>query len=390
MAARYDVIVVGAGPSGSSAAYHLAKAGLKVLLFEKDKFPREKVCGDAVTPVGITLLEEMGIFSYLNAPVFKIRGVRIFTTKGGVNEAHFKLDESYPPYALTVPRYYLDKALKEAAENAGAEVREGTKVVSIQFNESGIASGVTFNSQNRTFIEKAHFIVLACGGGSKLAAEALGVKIIDFKAVGVAIRAYFENVTGIGDYMEIYGEDLYWPGMAWIFPMGENRVNAGIGYYLRDSLKMKASLNKSLSTFVEKGLYSSKRLARAKMISKPRALKIFMGGIKKKAFYNGVFLVGEAAGLVNPFTGEGIAPALESGKCAAQTIISAFQENWKISEIMSNYQKKIDSKFNRYFSAGLFLRKVASSNLVTNTIVRLMNLNHKLGELNLRFWVKGF
>lgn len=390
MVSKYDAIIIGAGPAGSSAAYHLSKAGLKVLLFEKYFFPREKVCGDTITPIGVALLEKMQLFNYLEIPPIKIRGVRIFTTRGGINQSQFKLNKNYPPYSLSIPRSYLDKALKEVAEDAGAEAREGAKVVSINFNESGLASGVSFESNGHTFTEKAHFIVMACGGGTKLGVQALGMRLDDYKAVGVAIRAYFENVSGVEDYMEIYAEDRYWPGMGWIFPLADSRVNAGIGYYLKDSLKRKASLNKSLSIFEKEGFYSGKRLVKAKMIGEPRAHKILMGGIKKKAFQKGIFLVGEAAGLVNPFTGEGIAPALKSGKWAAETIISACEKDLHTYEVLKTYQSKLNKEFYRYFTTGLILRKVASSNLITNTLVRVMNLNYKLGEFNLRFWIKGF
>ncbi len=382
---NYDVIVVGAGPAGSSASYYLAKAGYKVLFLDKCEFPREKICGDSITPRGVRVLEDMGVIPKLEGRFKETKGVKIYSSKGGCSIADFPAYKDYPRRGFVVPRLELDKILKEHAEEAGAHF-PGCSPVTDVIMESGRVIGVKYTHNGKDIEETAKFVVCADGASSTFAKRVLDIDKEDFKAVAIAIRAYYEGVSDIDDYMEIYGEDVILPGVGWIFPQENDIANVGVGIYLDDLKKKGCRITEILDRFITSSVHASKKLKNAKRLGRIVGKNLYMGGVKK-ATCDGMVLVGDAAGLINPLTGEGMMYALESGKYAAEAIDSALKANDFKTEFLENYQKNIDALFNRYFALGTLMVRFAKKPWIVNSSINLIKRNKKLGELNLRNWI---
>ena len=232
-----DVIVVGAGPAGSSTAFHLAQAGLDVLLLEKSHFPREKVCGDGLTPRAVKQLVGMGIPLNAEDGWFPNKGLRIIG--GGVRlELEWPELASYPGYGMMRSRRGFDETLARAAAKAGARLLEGVNVTGPVLDEaSGRITGVTARASapegdgaQRTYHAR---VVIAADGNSSRLSLAMGLAKRDDRPLGVAVRTYYTSPRHDDDYLESWLElwdgDRLLPGYGWVFGAGDGTSNVGLG-----------------------------------------------------------------------------------------------------------------------------------------------------------------
>jgi geranylgeranyl reductase family protein len=384
----YDVCIIGAGPAGSSAAILLARRGYNILLLDKEDFPREKVCGDCITPPGVSYLLNNGLLEPDEKNFFKLRGVKILTSKTASNVTDFNFRGKYPDYALTIPRKKLDHFLTEKAIKTGVSFHTKTKAVSFQKTDKGFTVFALQGTEPVAFSCKT--LIVACGNALSFLQKNLGLKPWDYGAVGVAIRAYFDLAQTIEPYMSIIADHELWPSMGWIFPVSERTVNVGIGFYLDEKHLIKGNLSSIFGQFVSRLSLTSFLLENAKQITLPRSLRIFMGGLKRYPANSGILLCGEAAGLVNPFTGEGIAPALRSGILAVRIIDSSFASGKKSPELISlGYYRSLLEEFGIYLKIALFMKRLATKKFVTFNVIRLLNLFPSLSQFNIHYWVKA-
>src|SRR6476469_2494102 len=223
-----DVLIVGAGPSGSSAAYWLATAGLDVAVLEKSSFPREKVCGDGLTPRGTRALVDMGIDVSESNGWLHNRGLRVI---GGGQRRHLDWPEltSFPPFGLVRPRADLDAILANQAVKAGARLYENTSITAPIQDSSGRVVGVVGKTSDKKPVSFRAPLVLTCEGVSGKLAQALGVHRNDKRPLGVAVRRYYASPRTDDDYLESWLElwdgpaqqSTLLPGYGWIFGMGD-------------------------------------------------------------------------------------------------------------------------------------------------------------------------
>lgn len=232
-----EVIVVGAGPAGSTAATYLARAGLDVLLLEKSSFPREKVCGDGLTPRGVKQLIDLGIDTREEAGWLHNRGLRV--VGGGVTlELDWPDLATFPPYGVVRPRQDFDEMLARTAQRAGARLLEQTTVTGAVV-EGGRVVGVTAKAgPDKTPVTYRAPLVLACDGVSARLALSVGLEKLDNRPMGVAVRRYYASPRSKDDYLESHLElwdrsdpanPVLLPGYGWIFGMGDGTVNVGLG-----------------------------------------------------------------------------------------------------------------------------------------------------------------
>ena len=248
-----DVVVVGAGPGGSSTAYHLARAGLDVVLLEKSTFPRDKICGDGLTPAAVHELIAMGVDT---TGWMRNRGLTVI---GGGHTVHMDWPDqkSLPGYGMTRARMDLDQALAKRAVEAGARLYEGVTVTGAIQDGSGRVVGVTAKAGRgksaATFEVRASITVDAGGVAARLATS-LGLEKKMNRPMGVAARAYFRSPRGDEEWMESHLElwsgtpgasDLL-PGYGWIFPMGDGIVNVGLGSVARAPVPLTCPTARSL------------------------------------------------------------------------------------------------------------------------------------------------
>ncbi|HJQ42608.1 MAG TPA: geranylgeranyl reductase family protein [Jatrophihabitantaceae bacterium] len=355
-----DVIVVGAGPAGSSAAYWLALAGLDVLMLEKSTFPREKVCGDGLTPRGTRALVDMGIDVSEQAGWLHNRGLRVI---GGGQRLLLDWPEltSFPSYGLVRPRADLDAMLANQAVKAGAVLHEQTTVTEPILDAAGRVVGVTARTPDKRVVEYRANIVLTAEGVSGKLAQHLGVHRNDKRPLGVAVRRYYTSPKTHDDYLESWlelwdgkpNESNQLPGYGWIFGMGDGTVNAGLGVLNSSAGFQKTDYRAMLTTWLD-NTPEEWGLREQNATCPTRGAALPMGFNRTPHYLRGLLLIGDSGGSVNPFNGEGIPYAMESGKFAAEAVIQALArpDGPARERALQAYPARMQAEWGAYYRLG--------------------------------------
>ena len=349
MSQRHDVIVVGGGPSGASCAYWLAEAGHDVLLVEKKHFPREKTCGDGLTPRSVKQLEDMGLGEQLSEH-HRFDGLRSIAF-GKTLELAWPKHPDFPSYGYVVTRKDLDHMVAERAVKSGATLWDGAEAIAPVI-EGGLVRGATIKHKDTGTTEqvRARFLVV-CDGANSRFGRALGTSRNKSFPLGMAIRGYFESPRHDEPWIESHldirdkqGNVL--PGYGWIFPVGDGRVNVGIG--LLSTFNQWKAVNTShlMDAFVD---YAPKSWG----ISPETSCGPATGGRLPMAMAVGphtgpTWLVcGDAGGTINPFNGEGIAYAYETGRLAAQCMDVALRTDDGLA--LTEYDRILQETYGLYY-----------------------------------------
>ena len=352
-----DVIVVGAGPGGSATAHALAQSGLDVLLLEKTAFPREKVCGDGLTPRAVKTLIDMGIDTSPANGFIHNRGLRILG--GGVKlELPWPELASYPNYGLVRPRLDFDDLLAQNAQKAGARLQTLTNVTG-PITEGGRVVGVTAKvGPDKTLVSYRAPITIACDGVSARLAISQGINKRDDRPMGVAVRRYYESPRHDDDMLESWLElrapngDLL-PGYGWIFGVGDGTSNVGLGI-LNTTKAWQDTNYKDLMARWTGSMPGEWQYDEEHARGPIRGAALPMGFNRQPHYRDGLILVGDAAGAVNPFNGEGIAYALESGRLAAEVVVQALAraEGPARERALAAYPAAMKATYGGYYSLG--------------------------------------
>ena len=322
----YDAIIVGAGPSGCSTALFLAKQGRKVLILDKAVFPREKVCGDAFSGKSLGIARELGLLPEIEKRRHAIiRGVAIIAPNGKQVDIPFPNAEGMNLPGYTIARIDTDDILFQAAHaHKNIQTYQNFTVAGLLKNGQGAVCGVggTFSPQKSAMNFKARVVVGADGAASAVS-RLLRLPSNPPEHVYSAIRGYWNGVEGLAENIELYFIDGVLPGYLWIFPMGGGRANVGLGILSSDLIKKKKHPNAILQEAMQKHPAIAGRFKNAVLDGKIGTWAIPIGSCKKQCIGDGWLLVGDAASLVDPFTGEGVGNALCSGSYAATTIDGA-------------------------------------------------------------------
>lgn len=341
-----DVAIVGAGPAGSVAAQKLAAAGAQVVLLERATFPRDKPCGDGVSADGLAVLARSGLDEWASQfPVPEV--MRLTSPDGQVLDGRPEVSGGYC-YGRTIPRRLLDARLAQAAVEAGARLLEGTRVRTVEW-ANGAAPSVVAEGLEVT----ARLVILADGSH---AAVTRRLGLVQEPPEMVAVRQYFVGDAGPPGRLEIHFQRGIIPGYAWLFPVGDGRVNAGAGTFTRRARRGDVNLRKVLARFVADPTATDGRLARAEPIGPVRGhpLRTRLGGTRTHA--ERVLVAGDAAGLVNPLSGEGIASAMESGELAATHALVALETGDFSARALAAYSQALEARYGADRRAARILR----------------------------------
>jgi geranylgeranyl reductase family protein len=354
-----DVLVIGGGPGGAAAGYHLARQGIDVTVVDKASFPREKVCGDGLTPRSVAALLRMGVDT--DAPGFeRVKGLRVHARHTTIELPWPELS-SWPGYGLVMPRAEFDTILIERARKAGARVMERTEAVAPIIEGAWVTGAMVRPADDREAepdVIGARFVLAADGAASRFAQPA-GVRRDDTRPMGIAARRYYRTDYHPGPWFEswldLWEGDLLLPGYGWLFPVAGGRINLGAGLLntFKDFKQISAQrLFDAFASMMPSEWAIDESSAEGRVLSGP--LPMSLNRIPQAV--PGMLLLGDAAGAVNPFNGEGIAYAMETAEIASELVDEALVKDRPGIAMM--YPTVLRERYGDYFTIGRGFAKI--------------------------------
>lgn len=338
--AEPTVLVVGAGPAGSALSWFLARSGLEVRLVDQARWPRDKTCGDCLSPRSLAVLRRMGLLEQVSAQGRQIRRAALVAPGGRRITTRIPVCYDGLDHLVVLPRLQFDDLVRRQAVAAGADFREQVRVRSF-IEDQGRVVGVHAETPAGPVEMQASVVALATGSNLALAGQAgmVGRR----PPIGLAARAYFENITDLGDDIEMHFDGGRLSGYTWIFPTGASTANVGVGYFPRPR-----GQRPPIRPLFERALATPRlagRLRGASQVGPLRSLPMHFGFDACRLARPGLVLVGEAAGLVNPLSGEGIDLALESAELAADNLVSLIGAGVAPERLAETHRRVLRERF---------------------------------------------
>ncbi len=386
----FDAVIVGGGPSGSACAFWLAQAGWSVCLIEKKHFPREKTCGDGLTPRSVYQLAEMGLESALVQHGHRYHGLRAFGF-GASLEMNWPDHPVFPNYGYTITRYNLDGLVAESAAAKGAVLLNGTEAVALLEPTEQLdgalrgAKGVIVKDKESGLTKeiRGRYVIVADGQNSRLGRE-LGTARNRSWPMGMALRGYYTSdrhdepwIDSHLDIRDTSGSVV--PGYGWIFPLGDGRVNVGVGLLSTGGAWKGVNTTKLQEYFVA-------QTAEAWGLSDETSCGPATGGRLPMGMATGphvgpnTLTIGDAASTVNPFNGEGIAYGYESGRLAAGVVGEALLAN--DPRVLALYEERLQQAYGDYYKvARAFVRIISEPRILAACVGLGLRIEPLMKEL---------
>jgi geranylgeranyl reductase family protein len=364
----YDIIVIGGGPAGSSCTAFLAKSGKKVLLLDRAKFPREKTCGDGISGRSVSILKELGVLDELKKQEHHdMYGVTFSSPNGTVVPVSARGEATKEAPGFVCKRMVFDNVLFQNAKKLAEKTIEEFMVTDI-IMENNRPVGVKGTHQGKEMEFRAK-MVIGADGAAGISARKFGASNSSEKHQLAGVRAYYENVRGNGDKIELHFVKESIPGYFWIFPLPDGNANVGICILVSEMKKRKLNLAKILDEIITKNPVFKERFRDSKRTSELRSWLLPLATNRVKSYGDGYVLIGDAASLIDPFTGEGIGNSLSSGKIASQVINEAFAENDFSEKKFSEYQKRLFDIIGEEIDTDSRMLSMANSEFLLNLVI---------------------
>ena len=377
----YDVIIVGAGPAGSTAALYAHRLGLNCILLDKAVFPRDKICGDALSGKSVRLMRELNLLE----GVEELEGSEINRiTFGSPSHSQFDVhlkgnkNNDYITKGYVVPRKIFDNFLFKKADEL-TETRQGFTVNDIIYQNDNISGVKGTNIEGKEEILNAP-IIMGCDGANSIIARKLGLYEMDMENTAVAIRCYYEGVEGLSNQIELHYVSEVKPGYFWLFPAGDGKANIGIGLSKNDAKKEDRTLRQIMDEIVQSDYFRS-RFGNARPLEKPVGWNLPLGRIQRKNHGNGFMLLGDAAGLVDPFTGEGIGNAMVAAKHAMQVASKAKNHKDYSERSFSEYDQLLWDDIGGELRTSTKLQSLARSSFLLNFVINRAARNEEVQSI---------
>nr|MBP7497910.1 geranylgeranyl reductase family protein [Bacteroidales bacterium] len=314
MSDKFDIIIVGAGPAGCCCALMLANTGLKLAIIDKSSFPRDKICGDALSFAVLNNLKKLpqGIFDrFLNEFNSKLPsyGVRFVSPSSEILDIDFNspANSSYAPGYISKREDFDFFLFKELKNYPNINIIQNCRINDVTYSES-----INLITETNLYSAK---IVVAADGANSIIRKKLSGNIIDKNRQCTGIKAYFKGVSGFreGNFIELHFLKDILPGYFWIFPLPNGMANVGLGMLNKDIHKNKTILKKQFTSIISSNTLIAPRFINSELIGNYQADYLPLGTKKYNISGERFLLTGDAACLTDPFTGEGVANAMFSG-----------------------------------------------------------------------------
>lgn len=335
----YDLIIVGGGPAGSTMALSAAKQGLKVLLVDKEKFPRDKICGDALTVSSVEILQEFHLIDKLLREPHGCANNMIFYSE---TERLMPPSMNDAQYISTSRRWIFDNVLFQAAK-ACTETKEGFKVENLLM-QNGWVFGIQGTSADGEKQEYTAKVVAGADGCSSVVARKLGLYQSLKQDGAVATRAYYRNLDVSGSELELYYLPECRPGYFWIFPVDKETVNVGVILF-DQNLKSTGIFPPQIHRQLIQSPLLKARFLQAEPVGNIQCWYLPLAKTTRTIHGNGFILSGDAAGLIDPLIAHGIDRAMVSGKIAGELLGSICRGNDYSAEALQPYADAVWKHF---------------------------------------------
>ena len=377
----YDIVIVGGGPSGATAALYANRLGLSALIVDKSIWPRDKICGDALSGKVVDILKDLD----LTDEVKKLKGatIRRITFGSPANKIFDinlskSLNSDHIREGYVIPREIFDYFLFKKAQNV-VEVKEGFSVKNLLIEDKTVVGiqGTDISGNVENILAS---IVIGADGYNSIVAQKLNLYKMEMEHTALGIRCYYDGVGGLTDQIELHFLKEINPGYFWLFPAGEGKANIGLGLSKKNIKEQKKNLIDLLDVVIHLE-YFKDRFAGAKPIEKPKGWNLPMGSTHRKNHGNGFMLLGDAAGLIDPFTGEGIGNAMVSAKHAIITAKHAIRENDLSEKSLSEYDKNMWEEIGPELRVSTNLQKLARSKFLLNFVINRASRNDEIKDI---------
>ncbi len=378
---KFDVVIAGAGPAGCAAAYMLSGKGLKIALIDKDTFPRDKICGDALSSdvtkqfhlISESLSEKLEQFQ----EKIPSNGVRFYTPKHQKLDIQFTKPKDKFGGGFVTKRMDFDNFFfSETAKLPDVTVFQNEKIESV-INEK---DKIILQSATKSFETS---MALGADGAHSILNKKLTQNKVEKDHYCAGVRQYYSNVKGFhpDNHIELHFYKEILPGYLWVFPLPNNQANVGLGMLSSVVSKKQLNLKKELMHLLETEPTLKDRFKEATPLTDIEGFGLPLGSKKRPISGNHFLLLGDAAGLIDPFTGEGIANSIRSGRVAAAHVEKAFDKKRFDAEFNFSYDAEIYQKMWNEFRFGHTLQKMFRYPAFINFVAKKANNNKSVQML---------
>ena len=384
---NHSITIIGSGPSGVATALKLDRLGIPCMLIDKATFPRDKICGDGISHRTVYILKQwidpniVERFASNQNIQLDSWGLRVEGTKNNRTDIGYLTDynkQTDTPSGFVCKRWEFDNFLvQEVKKSPLITFHENIEIIDYQKN----TEGWLIKSKNEQLVIQSQLLIVADGAQSRFARIYGGITL-DPKHYMASVKAYYKGVAGFhkDNYLEFYFLKNFLPGYFWVFPLPNGEANVGIAMVSDEVSKRKLNLKKSLLEVIETTPKLKKRFENAELISDIQGFGLPLGSKKRQLSGDNYILVGDAASLIDPLTGEGIANALLSGVIAAEQAAQCLTQNDFSATILRGYDERIYRIYGQEFKTSYLLQRWFKNSLFFNIIFWLISKNTALAR----------